>query len=85
MASKMDDFFEAAKRAARMSAEEILVNVVKLGTVDAGYTTGRPRVKFDGETTTSSRQYPYVNAVAANDRVLMVRAGHTWVVVGKIN
>jgi hypothetical protein len=57
-----------------------------LGTIDAGYVSGRPRVVFDGESAASTRAYPYASsyAPAAGDRVLLVRSGHTWVVLCKV-
>ena len=62
---------------------------VKLGTVDAGYTTGLPTVAFDDETPASTRGRPHLSSYspAASDRVLLVRVGtvgSSWVILGKI-
>lgn len=60
--------------------------VVALGTIDPSYMGGRPRVQFDGEGRYSERTYPYLASYTPQpgDRVLLVRAGRTWVVVGRI-
>lgn len=57
-----------------------------LGTVDEGYTAGRPRVRFDNETTASVATRPYLSSYtpAAGDRVLLGRVGHGWVVLGRV-
>ena len=62
---------------------------VKLGTVDAGYTSGLPTVAFDDEATASTRGRPHLSAYTpvASDRVLLVRVGtvgSSWVILGKI-
>lgn len=58
----------------------------RLGTIPADYTSGRPKVQFDGETTASTRTYPHLASYtpAANDRVLVAMVGKGGVVVGKI-
>lgn len=55
---------------------------VKLGTVDAAYTGGAPKVLLDGETLMGVRTYPTVVPVKASDRVVMLPQGHTYVIVG---
>ena len=58
----------------------------KIGSIASSYTSGRPAVKFDGESTASTRTYPYLSSYTpqANDRVLVAIVGHSGVVVGKI-
>ena len=58
----------------------------RLGYIDAGYVSGLPQVVFDGETSASTRQYPYLASYtpAADDRVLVAMVGHSGVVVGRI-
>lgn len=60
--------------------------VFKIGTIPAGYVSGRPTVKFDGESAASVRLYPYLGSYtpAANDRVLVAMVGHSGVILGKI-
>lgn len=60
--------------------------VFRFAAIDPSYTSGRPKVKFDGETALSGRTYTYLASYtpAANDKVLMVKAGHSWVIIGKI-
>lgn len=57
-----------------------------LGTIPAGYVSGRPTVQFDGENAASTRTYPCLSsyAPAAGDRVLVAVVGHGAVVLGKV-
>jgi hypothetical protein len=57
-----------------------------LGTIDPNYKTGKPRVIFDGETTPSSKTYPYVNGYTpvAGERVVLANIGGTHVILGGI-
>lgn len=73
------------KRVARDVVDERRMEV-RLGTIDPAYVAGRPQVTFDGESTISGKQYPHLSAYAptAGDRVLLLRAGRTWVVIGKV-
>jgi microcystin-dependent protein len=59
----------------------------KLGTVDPGYTSGSPRVTFDGESTMSTKLYPCLGSYspAAGDRVLLLPVGTGYVVVGAVS
>lgn len=58
----------------------------KLGTIPAGYTSGRPTIQFDGESSASTRTYPYLSSYTptASDRVLVAMVGHSGVVLGKV-
>lgn len=61
---------------------------VRLATVDPDYTgTGPPKVTFDGESTKSAKLYAFINSYrpAAGDRVVLVPAGTTYVIAGKIS
>jgi hypothetical protein len=60
---------------------------VKLGTIDALYNgTGNPKVLFDGETLMGVRTYAWVGRKPrANNRVVLVPQGHTYVILGTIN
>ncbi|MFO7295797.1 MAG: hypothetical protein C0P72_007215 [Clostridia bacterium] len=58
-----------------------------LGKIDPAYSgSGRPRVIFDGNTTVSSKTYPYLSSYTpqANDRVILANVGGTHVILGKI-
>lgn len=61
-------------------------NGYRLGKVDPAYSSGRPKVVFDGETTASGKQYPYLASYtpAAGDRVLLAAVAGSYVVLGKI-
>lgn len=58
----------------------------RLGTIPGDYVSGRPTVQFDGESTASTRTYPYLASYtpAAGDRVLVAMVGHSGVVLGKV-
>lgn len=65
-------------------------DLVKMGTIDPAYNgtvgvTGA-KVKFDGESAVSGRGYlPLASYTpVVNHRVLLLRAGNTWVILGKI-
>lgn len=57
-----------------------------LGTIDSGYTTGLPRVKFDGETVTSDKVFAIANGYSpvANDRVVLIPVGTTYMIIAKV-
>lgn len=60
-----------------------------LGKIDPAYTSGRPKVVFDDDTSqTATGPYPYVSSYtpAADDRVLLARVGVSgkYVILGKI-
>lgn len=79
--SLMDDFFGAMTQVARKEAPE---RSLAVATVDPAYTSGAAKVTFDGETALSTRAYPILAAVAAGARVVMIKAGSTWLVLGQI-
>lgn len=61
-------------------------SIFLLGTIDPAYVSGRPKIQFDGESTVSIRQYPYLSSYTpvASARVLLAVVGHGAVVLGKI-
>lgn len=60
--------------------------VFRLGKIDPLYSTGRPSIVFDGETTATTKQYPYLSPYAptAGDRVLLARVAGSYVIIGKV-
>lgn len=58
----------------------------RLGQVDTDYTTGRPSIIFSGEYKASSKKYPYLSAYTpkAGDKVLLIKVGNSYVILGKI-
>lgn len=58
----------------------------RLGTIPAGYVSGRPPIRFDGESAATARTWPYLASYtpAANDRVLVAVVGRAGVVLGKV-
>lgn len=58
---------------------------VRLATVDAAYTTGSPKVLFDGETVMGARTYVSLTPVVAGQRVAMLPVGHSYVIAGALS
>lgn len=60
--------------------------VTAQGTITADYVSGLPKVKFDKDDAASGKTYCYVSSYTpiANDRVLLIRVGHDWVILGKV-
>lgn len=56
--------------------EEIndLIPKVRYATIDPNYSSGLPKVVFDGESTTTVKTYAYLSSYtpAANDRVMIL-------------
>lgn len=60
---------------------------VRFGTVTALFPTVlTAKVQFDGESAASEKQYAYMAhySPTVNDRVALMRAGGTWLILGKI-
>lgn len=57
----------------------------KLGRVDPNYSSGRPRIIFEGESVVSGKAYPYLSSYTpvANDVVLLVRMSNSYIILGK--
>lgn len=55
---------------------------IRFGTIDPAYTTGAPKVKFDGESTVSVKTYKRMSSYTpvANDRIMIVEG----VILGKV-
>lgn len=61
------------------------VRAPKLGTVDPAYTTGDPKITFDGESSLSGKTYPYAGYTPqAGDRVVLLPVGNSWLIIGAI-
>lgn len=58
----------------------------RLATIAAGYTSGMPRVIFDGDTVSSGGGFAFLDSYTpvSGDRVLMLPAGNTYVILGKV-
>lgn len=61
-------------------------NSFVLGRIDATYSSGRPKIIFDGESEESQKKYPYLSSYtpAADDRVLLAKVNGSFVILGKI-
>lgn len=77
-----------------MNAEEFVSLIAKLNKQDkafslgtiGGVSGGKARVKFDGESTTSSKYYSCLSSYSpvVGDRVLIANIAGTHVVLGKV-
>ncbi|MFB5192647.1 hypothetical protein [Alicyclobacillus fastidiosus] len=59
----------------------------KIATIPSTYSgSGLPTLQFDGESTASAREYPYIGGYtpAAGDRVLVAQLSNSGVIIGKI-
>lgn len=76
-----------AEELLKITKQEKQQEVFRLGKIDPAYTTGRPKIVFDGETTASGKQYPYLSnySPAANDRVILAAVSGSYVILGKIS
>lgn len=56
--------------------------IVRFAKVSPNYTSGRPSLIFDGESTESIKSYPYIESYtpAVDDRVMIIKG----VIIGKI-
>lgn len=54
--------------------------------IDPAYTTGNPKVTFEGETTMSGKQYAYINSYypIPGDRVVLAPLGTNYVIIGSV-
>lgn len=75
-----DEFLEIVRNASPQKEDR------KLGTIPGTYASGRPTVQFDGESSASTQTYPYLSSYtpAADDRVVLLRVGAAWLVMGKV-
>jgi microcystin-dependent protein len=61
-------------------------DTVKLATIDSAYVTGAPQVIFDGEAIATTNGFQVLGGYSPrpNDRVVMLRMGASWVILGNI-
>lgn len=59
---------------------------VKLGSIDVNYTSGTPKVLFDGESTISDRGYSWVGSYTPvnGERVFLIPVGQSYIIGGKL-
>jgi hypothetical protein len=60
---------------------------LRLAVVDPAYSSGLPRVTFEGESTLSGRGYAFLESYypTAGDRVALVPAGTTYLIIGAVD
>ena len=76
----------SAKDFLDLTKESPVKSPFKIGTIPSDYVSGRPTIQFDGESTASTRTYPYLDSYTptANDRVMLAVVGHGAIILGKI-
>lgn len=75
-----DEFLKIVKNASPQKDDS------RMGNISSDYVSGRPKVKFDGESTASTQTYPYLSSYipVANDRVVLFKVGAAWLILGKV-
>ena len=81
MNNKVEDFFDAVERVSSSGQERN----VALATADPAYVGATTtKVKFDGETVLSTKAYRRIGTITASSRVVMLRVGPSWVILGAL-
>lgn len=82
--SAVEDFFGALDRAAESSKQPVARLAIVYSSHSAGQSSAR--VRFDGETEWTTKAYPSLSSYTpvANDRVLMLPAGDSYVILGAV-
>jgi hypothetical protein len=59
---------------------------MRIAVIDPAYASGNPKVTFEGESTLSVKQYPYLDSYTpqATNRVVMAPVGTTYVILGAL-
>ena len=73
-------------KGAKSAQSEMLLPVFRLATVTS-LSNGRAYLQFYGETTASTKLYPYIEGYkpAVNDKVLVFQQGSTYIIAGKVS
>lgn len=83
-----EEFLRIIRERVHAWVRELLddLDIIKFGTIPGSYAAGRPTVTFDGESTASTKTYPYLSSYTptAGHRVALIRAGHTWLILGRM-
>lgn len=79
----LDQVKELIKKELKKNQEMPLIRQAQ---IDSAYVTGHPKVIFPGEDVPGEKTYPYLEhyTPVANDHVLMVLLGKTYIILGKI-
>lgn len=82
----MSEIPTAAEFITMLSSNDITIDL-KFGVIDPSYSSGNPKVTFDGETTLSTKTYPFLASYApvASDRVLVAKINGSYVILGKFD
>lgn len=74
------------KKSVEQQVQSVNDSPFRIGRVDPDFKSGRPSIVFSGETKASEKQYPYLSSYkpASGDKVLLVRVGKSYVILGKI-
>lgn len=85
MSGGATSFLEALDQYTRARRRSSADKPVLLGTVDPAYSgTGLPKVTFEGESTMSTKGYPYLYQPQPEARVALLPVGTTYLIVGTI-
>ena len=75
----------SAKDLVKMN-EQKANNEYRLASVVSLFSTGHPKIKFDGEESASEKKYSYLASYTpqSGDRVFLVRVSGTYIILGKV-
>lgn len=81
------EFLETVAGYTRQSTDGSADRPCRIAVIDPAYSSGNPKVTFEGESTMSTKGYPFLSSYTpvATDRVVLVPIGTTYLIVGKID
>ncbi len=87
------DFYDDIARVVRQELSSTPNPWTKLAVIDPAYTSGLPKVQWEGELDTddvtpvlSEKQYPYLSSYnpTAGDRVVLQKVNGSWIILGGV-
>lgn len=86
MSIDVGDFLDAVTGYSENATDALTKGSMRLAIIDPAYTSGRPKVTFEGETALSTKTYaPIDYTPRPSDRVVMLPIGSTYVILGKLD
>lgn len=81
------DFLDTIAGYSRARTDGSADKPIKLAVVDPAYTTGLPKVTFEGESTMSAKGYAFAQSYTptAGDRVFLLPVGTTYLIAGAVD
>jgi hypothetical protein len=85
--TNVESFLQTVAGYTRAQTDGSADKACRIATIDPAYTTGNPKVTFEGESTMSAKGYPFLSSYTpvATERVVLVPVGTTYLIMGKID